>query len=85
MFLWPHRLTVRTRPFQGCNRSSILRGVTATKKSALQRSFSCAVKPQLCRVATARRGREHFTEFEQSEELCLVIRDHIDRRAALHL
>lgn len=23
---WPHRLTVRTTPFQGVNRSSILRG-----------------------------------------------------------
>ncbi len=26
--IWPYRLTVRTRPFQGCNRSSILRRVT---------------------------------------------------------
>ena len=24
---WPHRLAVRTRPFQGCNRGSIPRGV----------------------------------------------------------
>ena len=28
LIFWPHRLTVRTRPFQGCNRGSIPRGVT---------------------------------------------------------
>jgi hypothetical protein len=30
---WPHRLTVRTNPSQGLNRSSILRGVTKSKET----------------------------------------------------
>ena len=45
--LWPRRLAVRTRPFQGRDRSSILRGVICCEKAEGWDSWDEAVEPDL--------------------------------------